>query len=84
MRLRVRWSSPVLVLIRAYQLIIRPVIGPRCRFFPSCSDYAQEAIQAHGLWHGGRMTVLRLCRCRPGGGSGYDPVVPPQRTRNRT
>lgn len=64
------------LLIRLYQLLIRPVIGPRCRFFPTCSDYAQEAITVHGLWSGGRMTVSRLCRCRPGGGSGYDPVAP--------
>ncbi len=66
----------VLALIRAYQLVIRPVLGPRCRFLPTCSDYAQEALQVHGLWRGGRLTVGRLCRCRPGGGSGYDPVAP--------
>ncbi|MGA1083321.1 MAG: membrane protein insertion efficiency factor YidD, partial [Burkholderiaceae bacterium] len=41
---------------------------------PTCSDYAHEAIELHGLWKGGRMTIHRLCRCRPGGGSGYDPV----------
>ncbi|MFZ9139866.1 MAG: membrane protein insertion efficiency factor YidD [Burkholderiaceae bacterium] len=61
-------------LIRAYQLTIRVVLGPRCRFLPTCSDYAHEALESYGLWHGGRMTVSRLCRCRPGGGSGYDPV----------
>lgn len=66
------------LLIRIYQLTIRVVLGPRCRFLPTCSDYAHEAFERHGLWHGGRMTVSRLCRCRPGGGSGYDPVSPVQ------
>lgn len=78
------WSWPVLVLIRAYQLLIRPVLGPRCRFVPSCSEYAQEAFETHGLWRGGRLTLSRLCRCRPGGGSGYDPVAPPQCQSDRT
>ena len=63
-------------LIRGYQLSIRLVIGPRCRFVPSCSEYADEAFARYGLFRGGRMTVHRLCRCRPGGGSGYDPVLP--------
>lgn len=61
-------------MIRGYQLSIRIVLGPRCRFLPTCSDYAHEAIELHGLWNGGRMAIHRLCRCRPGGGSGYDPV----------
>jgi putative membrane protein insertion efficiency factor len=64
----------VQAVIRGYQLSIRIVLGPRCRFLPTCSDYAHEAIELHGLWNGGRMTIHRLCRCRPGGGSGYDPV----------
>ncbi|MFZ9070641.1 MAG: membrane protein insertion efficiency factor YidD [Burkholderiaceae bacterium] len=62
------------LVIRGYQLSLRIVLGPRCRFLPTCSDYAHEAIELHGLWKGGRMTIHRLCRCRPGGGSGYDPV----------
>jgi putative membrane protein insertion efficiency factor len=65
-------------LIRGYQLSIRIVLGPRCRFLPTCSDYAHEAIEKHGLFAGGRMAIGRLCRCRPGGGSGYDPVSPAQ------
>ena len=65
-------------LIRGYPLSIRIVLGPRCRFLPTCSDYAHEAIGRYGLLKGGRMTIGRLCRCRPGGGSGYDPVSPAQ------
>jgi putative membrane protein insertion efficiency factor len=45
-----------------------------CRFFPSCSEYAEEAIHAHGAVRGGWLTARRLCRCRPFGPSGYDPV----------
>ena len=61
-------------LVRVYQLTIRLVIGPRCRFFPSCSDYAMESYEKHGFFTATRLTASRLCRCRPGGGSGYDPV----------
>jgi uncharacterized protein len=64
----------ICLLIRGYQLSIRLVIGPRCRFFPSCSDYAIESYQRHSLFTATRLTAFRLCRCRPGGGSGYDPV----------
>jgi putative membrane protein insertion efficiency factor len=67
-------SAFVRLLIRTYQLVIRPYLGPRCRFFPSCSDFALEAIDLHGLFSGGRLTVQRLCRCHPWGGSGLDPV----------
>jgi hypothetical protein len=64
-------------LIRVYQLFISPLLQPSCRFEPSCSHYAQEAIAAHGAWRGSIMTVRRLLRCHPWGGSGYDPVPPP-------
>lgn len=60
--------------IRAYQLSFRLLLGPRCRFLPTCSEYASEAFNRHGLFQGGRLTVRRLCRCRPGGGSGLDLV----------
>ncbi|RTL80343.1 MAG: membrane protein insertion efficiency factor YidD, partial [Hyphomicrobiales bacterium] len=45
-----------------------------CRYAPTCSDYAEEAIARHGLWAGGWMGFARICRCRPGGGEGFDPV----------
>lgn len=64
----------VYYLIRLYQLAISPFIGPRCRYLPTCSDYALEAFEVHGIRRGGYLTFLRLLRCNPWGGSGFDPV----------
>ena len=64
-------------LIRGYQLLISPVLGPSCRYLPSCSDYAAEAILRHGALAGGWLALKRLARCHPWGGSGYDPVPAP-------
>jgi putative membrane protein insertion efficiency factor len=61
-------------LILVYRLTLSAFIGRECRYLPTCSDYADEAIRRHGLWAGGWMGVARICRCRPGGGDGYDPV----------
>lgn len=61
-------------LIRLYQLTLSPLIGPVCRYQPSCSHYAAEAIGRHGAWRGGWLSVARLCRCHPWGGAGADPV----------
>jgi len=66
-------------LIRAYQLLLSPVLGPNCRYLPTCSDYAAEAIQRHGTLHGGGLALRRLLSCHPWGGSGYDPVPPARR-----
>jgi putative membrane protein insertion efficiency factor len=63
-------------LIGAYQLLISPLLLPSCRFEPSCSHYAQEAIAKHGALRGLVLTLKRLARCHPWGGSGYDPVPP--------
>lgn len=60
--------------IRFYQLCISPMLGPCCRFVPTCSQYAVEAVMKHGLWRGGWLALKRICRCHPWGGSGYDPV----------
>jgi putative membrane protein insertion efficiency factor len=60
--------------IRAYQLLLAPVLPPSCRYYPSCSHYAVEAIARHGPWRGAWLGVRRLLRCHPWGGSGYDPV----------
>jgi uncharacterized protein len=60
--------------IRAYQLLLSPVLPPSCRFWPSCSDYAVEALRRHGAWRGLLLASRRLLRCHPWGGSGYDPV----------
>ena len=61
-------------LVRAYQLLISPALPPRCRFLPSCSDYAMEALAKHGAARGSWLALRRLLRCHPWGGSGYDPV----------
>lgn len=63
-------------LLRAYQRLISSWLPPRCRFHPSCSQYAILALQRHGLVRGGGLTVHRLCRCHPLNPGGYDPVPP--------
>ncbi len=76
-----RPSWPVralLALIALYRLALSPLIGPRCRYAPSCSEYAADALRMHGLLRGTRLAVARLLRCHPWGGSGYDPVPPPE------
>ncbi|MBD5552710.1 MAG: membrane protein insertion efficiency factor YidD [Desulfovibrio sp.] len=60
--------------IRFYQLAISPILPPACRFEPTCSKYAMEAILRFGLLRGGILALRRLLRCHPWGGSGYDPV----------
>jgi uncharacterized protein len=62
--------------IRIYQLLLAPVLPPACRYLPSCSHYAEEAIALHGPLKGSWLAARRLCRCHPWGGSGYDPVPP--------
>ena len=69
---------PFIVLIKGYQYLISPLLGANCRFAPSCSAYAIEAFQRHGALRGGALTVKRMGRCHPWGGSGFDPV--PERT----
>jgi hypothetical protein len=61
-------------MIRAYQLFVSPILPPSCRYYPSCSHYAAEAVAQHGVWRGSGLAVRRLLRCHPWGGSGYDPV----------
>ena len=63
-------------LIRAYQLLLSPLLPPSCRYEPSCSHYAAEAIAEHGSLHGSWLALRRLLRCHPWGGFGYDPVPP--------
>lgn len=64
--------------IHIYRLLISPMLGPRCRYLPTCSDYALEALTSHGPLKGAWLATKRLARCHPWGGRGYDPV-PPQR-----
>ncbi|WP_093807083.1 membrane protein insertion efficiency factor YidD [Stappia sp. ES.058] len=61
-------------LIRVYQLTLSAFIGRSCRYAPTCSEYTSDAIRQHGLWAGVWIGLARLQRCRPGGGSGFDPV----------
>ena len=62
------------ILIRAYQLVLSPLLGPRCRFYPSCSHYAIEAIESHGALRGSWLSTKRICRCHPFNPGGFDPV----------
>ncbi len=61
-------------LVRAYRYFVAPLLPPACRFHPSCSAYAEQALQEHGALHGGWLTARRLCRCGPWHRGGYDPV----------
>lgn len=65
--------------VRGYQFTLRPWLGGACRFEPSCSDFAIEALRLHGFWRGGWMALRRIGRCHPLGGKGWDPV--PQAAR---
>ncbi|MFL6624092.1 MAG: membrane protein insertion efficiency factor YidD [Sulfurifustaceae bacterium] len=60
--------------IKGYRYAISPLTGPRCRFHPTCSAYALEAIERHGAWRGGRLALLRIARCHPFHPGGFDPV----------
>ena len=65
---------PFIGLIRLYQWIISPMLGPKCRFTPTCSTYALQAIEKFGPFKGLWLALKRISRCHPFGGSGYDPV----------
>ena len=62
------------LVIRAYQVLLSPISGGACRFTPSCSAYALEALERHGAWKGGLMALRRVARCHPWGPAGFDPV----------
>ena len=67
-------TSLLQALIRFYQLTFAALLGGHCRYQPSCSTYAAQALQVHGAWKGSLLAFLRVCRCGPGGGHGFDPV----------
>ncbi|MBQ9470856.1 MAG: membrane protein insertion efficiency factor YidD [Bacteroidales bacterium] len=71
--MRILTLIPIL-LVRLYQTLISPLFPASCRFTPTCSSYAIEALQKYGLLKGSYLTIKRLLRCHPWGGSGYDPV----------
>ena len=64
----------VLALLRGYKLLVSPYFAGSCRYVPSCSEYAAEAVAAHGVLRGAAIAVRRLARCHPFGGHGLDPV----------
>ncbi len=66
----------LVALIRVYQWVISPLLGPRCRYYPSCSQYAIEALQIHGVLRGSWLALKRLLRCHPWHPGGFDPVPP--------
>jgi len=66
--------APLIVGIRAYRWLISPLLGPACRFEPTCSHYAELAVERHGAAYGAWLALRRLARCHPLGGSGFDPV----------
>jgi putative membrane protein insertion efficiency factor len=67
-------SFPFIALIKLYQWTISPLLGPKCRFTPSCSNYALEALKKYGIFKGAWLAGKRISRCHPWGGHGYDPV----------
>lgn len=73
-KIRLIIALPFIVLIRFYQIAISPYLGPRCRFYPTCSQYALEAIKWHGLVFGLWLMTKRLLKCHPACKGGYDPV----------
>jgi uncharacterized protein len=70
----------LIALIGAYRLLLSPLLGPRCRFYPTCSAYAVEAIDTHGAMRGTWLAIKRILRCGPWHPGGVDPV-PPMRSR---
>ena len=63
-----------ILLIRGYRLLLSPFLPPMCRFRPTCSEYAEEALAKYGIFKGSYLALRRVGRCHPWGGSGYDPV----------
>lgn len=67
-------KTVLVALVKVYQYLFRPLLGANCRFYPSCSDYAREAIERHGALTGTWLAVRRIARCHPYHPGGYDPV----------
>jgi uncharacterized protein len=76
---RRRVAAALIVLVRGYQLLLRPLCGPSCRFVPSCSEYAREALAGHGALRGTLLALRRIARCHPWHPGGWDPV--PEKSR---
>ena len=73
------FAKPLVALIRLYRYALSPVLPRNCRYHPTCSAYAIEALERHGVARGGWLALRRILRCHPWGGQGYDPV--PERSK---
>ena len=73
---RLSLAGVLATLVRGYQLLLAPLLGPRCRFHPSCSHYALEALERHGALRGSWLAARRIGRCQPFNEGGFDPVPP--------
>ena len=67
----------LLAALRVYQTVLSPWLGNQCRFYPTCSEYARQAVEAHGSLRGSGLAVKRLCKCHPWHPGGFDPVPLP-------
>lgn len=76
-------TRAVVGLLWLYKRLVSPLLPPACRFYPSCSEYAGQAVAKHGLLHGGILAAKRLARCQPLNPGGYDPVPEPRNPRER-
>lgn len=75
--------APFIFLVRVYQYLLSPLLPKSCRFVPTCSAYTIEALKTHGLWRGLALSIRRILRCTPWGGSGYDPVPQKDNPKNK-
>ena len=75
-------SKICITLIKGYKYLISPFLGKSCRFEPSCSSYAMEAFSKHGFFYGFKLSFIRIIKCNPWGGYGYDPVPIKKKTDN--
>lgn len=75
-------ALPFVGLIIIYRKLISPILGPHCRFYPSCSEYALQAFRSYGLLRGLWMTIKRLIKCHPGHSGGYDPIPLQQKSES--
>jgi putative membrane protein insertion efficiency factor len=76
-------TAIALYFLRAYKWAMSPIFSPACRYVPTCSEYAAEAVARYGAWSGGLMSIKRVFRCHPMASSGYDPVVKPKDSNAR-
>lgn len=73
----------LIALVQGYRHLVSPLLAPRCRYLPTCSEYAVEALRRHGAVRGGLLALRRILRCHPWGGHGYDPVPPADPPQSR-